>query len=509
MSWANDNNNVDPINLNNPAPNTIVFDTTGAFSSPQVITLDPNLGPLALTSAGTPESIVGPGGLSLDGGNLVQVFNVGRGTTATIAGLTVSHGYSPTGGGAIDNEGTLRVNTSILSGDAATIGGAIFNNGSLTLIDCTLAGNSALLGGGIFNHSGATLTVETCTISLNSADVSGGGVYNQTGAAAMIGSSTLSGNLASQVGGGVDNEQGTVVVGDTIIAGNTAFLDGDVIGAFSSVGYNLVGDESGSSGFATAGDQVGTAAGPLNAVLGPLQDNGGPTPTVALLPGSPAIDAGSDAVIPPGIATDQRGLPRITNGAVDIGAFESRGFTISLWSGNHQQAVAQTPFAAPLVVTVVSPYGEPVAGGVVTVTTPGHGPSAIFPGGDMVAIDVAGHASAAAKADATIGSYVVTASASGVAGSSVAFDLANVAGPPSQLVIQTKPSATATAGAAFMPSRSSWLRTSSATSKRPTTRPRLRRLFALARARSRERPPSRCLAGSPPLPIFLTPRPRR
>ena len=66
-------------------------------------------------------------------------------------------------------------------------------------------------------------------------------------------------------------------------------------------------------------------------MLAPLGNYGGPTQTMALLPGSPAIDAGSNALIPAGVTTDQRGLPRIVSGIVDIGAFESQGFTLTLF----------------------------------------------------------------------------------------------------------------------------------------------------------------------------------
>ena len=95
---------------------------------------------------------------------------------------------------------------------------------------------------------------------------------------------------------------------------------------------------------------------------------------MALLPGSPAIDAGNNALIPAGVTTDQRGLPRIVNGRVDIGAFESSGFTIAVTSGSGQTAGA---LRNPLVVTVTANNPiEPVAGGLVTFTPPVSGASA-------------------------------------------------------------------------------------------------------------------------------------
>ena len=95
------------------------------------------------------------------------------------------------------------------------------------------------------------------------------------------------------------------------------------------LGNNLIGKTDGSSGWVSS-DLTGTIASPLNPLLAPLGNYGGPTQTMALLPGSPAIDAGNNALIPAGVTTDQRGLPRIVNGTVDIGAFESSGFTIAV-----------------------------------------------------------------------------------------------------------------------------------------------------------------------------------
>src|SRR5262249_46396968 len=93
-------------------------------------------------------------------------------------------------------------------------------------------------------------------------------------------------------------------------------------GLVSQADHNLIGIGDGSTGLIDGqnGNQVGTAAHPLDPKLGPLQYNRGPTPTMALLPGSPAFDAGDNAAAPG--PTDQRGLPRIVNGIIDIGAYE-------------------------------------------------------------------------------------------------------------------------------------------------------------------------------------------
>jgi hypothetical protein len=110
----------------------------------------------------------------------------------------------------------------------------------------------------------------------------------------------------------------------SIIATNTADTDSpDVSGVVVSQGYNLIGIDDGSSGWVTSGagaDLVGTMASPINPMLNPLGDYGGPTPSMTLQPGSPARQSGNPAAVDG--ATDQRGFARVVNGLVDIGAVE-------------------------------------------------------------------------------------------------------------------------------------------------------------------------------------------
>jgi hypothetical protein len=115
---------------------------------------------------------------------------------------------------------------------------------------------------------------------------------------------------------------GVLNLGNTIVAGNTSASEPDVFGTFTSLGHNLIGATDGSSGW-VGSDLTGTAAAPLDPLLGPQQDNGGSTQTMALLPGSPAIDAGSNALVPAGVTTDQRGSARILGPKADIGAYEA------------------------------------------------------------------------------------------------------------------------------------------------------------------------------------------
>jgi hypothetical protein len=183
------------------------------------------------------------------------------------------------------------------------------------------------------------------------------------------------------------------------------------------LGHNLFSDTPGVALDPT--DLINT-----DPLLGPLADNGGPTLTHALLPGSPALDAG---VAVAGVTTDQRGIPRPQGSAPDIGAFESRGFTLAVVSGAGQSTPASSAFAAPLVVAVTSPFGEPVAGGRVTFTAPANGASAVL-GGNSATINSDGQAAIIATANGSEGTYLVTARTVGAL--DTAFTLTNLAPAP-------------------------------------------------------------------------------
>jgi hypothetical protein len=392
--------------------------------------------------------------------------------TVNLSGLTIANGSFSFGGG-IDNQAKLVAFNCALTGNSAVndggglynlgtaslfdcslnynsafVGGGVGNNvGTMLLLGCTLAGNSAIGGGGLLNNARATLT--NCTISGNTANApdSAGGIdtssLNNMDTETLLQNCTVAGNTnlnASGPGGLFAGRYGTgqagqanVEFGNTIIADNTGSQFGNAgatfgPGAFISDGFNLSSDASGS--LAGPGDLQG-----LNPLLAPLGNYGGPTPTMALLPGSPAIDDAnpSPTRLP---AFDQRGFARVVNGRVDIGAFESRGFVLSMAGGNNQQTTVNSPFAMPLSIQVMSPFGEPVQGGVVSLTTPGSGPSAIFPLGNQAALNASGLASFPVFANAIPGSYTVRTvePANGIAGVAV-FNLTNLAGtalsPPS------------------------------------------------------------------------------
>jgi hypothetical protein len=291
--------------------------------------------------------ITGPsaGQLSVSGGFLSRVFAVGAGATVTLSRLGIREGSVPVHGGGIFNNGTLTVQHCTIFGSHSTFGdgGGIFNNGTLTVQHCTIFGNSAANGGGIQNS--ATLTVQNSTISGNRASAfAGGGLNNH--ASATVEYSTIAANHAAGTGGGiynggVDNNKNflpaPMFLNSSIVAGNTSSLRGanrysDDILQFASVESShsligvvrvaLLGDEGPRHG--VKGNLVGTEAAPLNPLLGPLQNNGGPTPTHALQAGSPARNAGAVAQIPAGITTDQRGMgfARISGAGPDMGAFE-------------------------------------------------------------------------------------------------------------------------------------------------------------------------------------------
>jgi len=198
----------------------------------------------------------------------------------------------------------------------------------VVVTNCTIAGNQAVSGGGLYNYSGL-LNIVNSTIVQNTATY-GGGVYNYSIFADFV-NSTVAGNTASAAGGGIFNLAGSEARSrNTIIATNTAATSGpDFAGALTSRGFNLVGNISGAAiSPAQDSDQVGSAAAPIEPLLGSLQYNGGTTPTMALLVDSPAIEQGHSS----GSTTDQRGVvrpldnPAIANVAggdgADIGAFE-------------------------------------------------------------------------------------------------------------------------------------------------------------------------------------------
>ncbi len=308
--------------------------------------------------------------------------------TLTLRNVTVSGNHivgepnstNPEGGGIYNSGGTLTITNSTVSDNSMNgapnsgFGGGIYNGGgTLTIASSTITGNGlqdqasgALLEGGGIDNEGGKVMITRSTISdnyLNGSYADGGGSFYGGGiwssGTMSISSSTISGNgvggdISSGIGGGIYNV-GALTIASSTLSNNSAFgftesfgggIDGGATLVDTIVANNVIGINSTSGncqggitshGYNLSSDNTCALAGPgdlknTNPLLGPLQNNGGPTQTQALLAGSPAIDAGNPAGCtgPTGklLTTDQRGQPRpdLEDGGVgcDIGAYESQ-----------------------------------------------------------------------------------------------------------------------------------------------------------------------------------------
>jgi parallel beta-helix repeat protein len=275
-------------------------------------------------------------GLTLRGGDVAGLSNGGglRNRGTLLVAYSTLRGNTATSGGGISNAGTLAITQSTLRGNTATsVGGGIFQDlGSrpTTLTNSTIRDNLATSGGGVATTSGAllSLTIANSTLLGNMASNSGGGIAvvgTQTGV--ILTNSTVVGNLAT-VGGGVSGTIGLISVGivisqNTILAGNWVPPSGagpDCYGPHLSRGHNLIGDPTGCNTTWMASDLMGDPG--FDAFI----DEGTPGQGyVALLPTSPAIDAGDPAACP---ATDQLG--QLREPPCDIGAIEFYPMTLTL-----------------------------------------------------------------------------------------------------------------------------------------------------------------------------------
>jgi hypothetical protein len=299
------------------------------------------LRPVTILGGGTRATVV-------DGTGITGVF--ANWSKSTITGLTITGGFTPPispllplpiGGAGVANIGTLQLRQVALTGNHADYGAGVFNYpfSFLDISDSLVNGNSGLQAAGIRFDSGGRVVNTTITGNTAVSRPDRPGTESGVGAGIdtrgsdpstlTILNSTIAGNSASKRGGGINVGQGyppfiiglpfaqrvllrnTIVAGNTDAAGNSADCASIGLVAFRSRGHNLASDRT--CPFRLPSDLPNT-----DPRLGPLTDNGGPTDTLALLPDSPAINAGATLGCP---ATDQRGVPR-PPGHCDIGAFQ-------------------------------------------------------------------------------------------------------------------------------------------------------------------------------------------
>ena len=286
--------------------------------------------------------------LAIDGNATSRAFEIDSGATVTISGLTIRNAQGGEGGGIL-NGATLTITNSTLTGNAAGLGGGTFNSGTLTIVNSTVTDNMASEGGGTYNSGSGILTITNSTFSGDAASETGAGVFNI--GTLQITNSTFSDNSSAFLAGGVLNFA-NLQIGNTVLktgtSGENIYSNGD--GTVMSLGYNVCSDDG--SGILTGpGDQTFT-----DPMIGPLQDNGGPTFTHALLPGSPAINAGDPNFTPPPLF-DQRGpgFDRVVSGRIDVGSFELQTGATPTPTATHTPSATPTATATPTHTPTPSP----------------------------------------------------------------------------------------------------------------------------------------------------------
>ncbi len=383
------------INLANTTPgdDQIVFNLTGV----NTITLGSALPTIVSASTVVGSGTAGKTGINGVGASLLtisgsdptnannetrnfSIFRIASGGDFSISGVTVSGAITSGRGGAFKNSGTLTVINSTISGNTAgTGGGGIVNYGTLTVSNSTLSSNTSNSGGGgIVNNSG-TFSISNSTISGNTSSTgAGGGINNNNGGNLNIANSTISGNTAG-TGGGIFNDSVTMVINSTI-SGNTAGTGGGIFNNFggtlniaNSIIANSItgGDYAGGGTIGTIGTnsnilvEDGTLPGTSEITgdpnLGPLQNNGGTTFTMALGAGSAAIGAG-DATISndrPINGKDQRGVTRSPT-TPSIGAFEYILATQATLTTPALGSASGSAFTTQPIITIKDTFGNTV-----------------------------------------------------------------------------------------------------------------------------------------------------
>jgi len=356
--------------------------------------------------------------------------------TLTIIHSTISNNTADFYGGGIIGGGMVTIIDSTIKGNRAGslafqlsgFGGGLDVGGTVEIRNSTISGNIAMgngsgAGGGILTSgSSGSLTIINCAISNNFANDNGGGISN--GLPLTITHSTISDNRAS-TGGGIVNggSSAALEIGNTIlnagVSGANIFNNG---GTVTSLGYNLSSDNGG--GFLTAtGDQINT-----DPMLGPLQDNGGPTLTHAPQTGSLAINAGDPNFTPPPLY-DQRGYPRVFGGRLDIGSVEVQP----------TPTPSPTPTASPTPSATATPTGTPTPTATATppaTPTPTPSPTATASPSPAQALNISTRLRVETGNNVLIGGFIIAGSAPknavvrGIGPSLSAFGINDVLGDP-------------------------------------------------------------------------------
>ena len=368
------------------------------------------------------------GGGMYDGGNSIPVMSnitfvsnsaAGGGgmyntaSSPILSNVTFNTNDANTGGGMENSSNSNPSLTYVtFTANTADNGGGVRNSDSSpTINNTTFINNTASFGGGMDNNN-SNPALNNVTFSSNTSSSQGAGMHNSQQSQPVLTNVTFSGNTAG-AGGGISNSNNSnPTIKNSIFWGNTATV------------YNpQINNTDLSTPVVTYSDIQGgyTGAGNISTdpLLGSLGIYGGIMQVFPLLPGSAAIDAGNDATC---ASIDARGISRPQGLHCDIGAFESRGFTMTATGGDNQSAPINEAFAQSLAVSVSSTNSEPVSGGSISFSAPVSGPGAVL---SAVSVTItAGATSVTATANGIPGSYNVTAIATGVA-SPVNFHLTN------------------------------------------------------------------------------------
>ncbi len=382
---------------------------------------------------------------------------------------TLSEGHAGYYGGGIYNTGSLTVSQSVFADfDTEDLpragqygyGGAIANRGALNMTESILRGSVAEWGGGLYNMDGGTAILDQVLVQANEVKAKqaygGGGVYNR-GVLTVTNSTFLSNTTSARYhgGGGLFNG-GTATVIHSTFVGNHSVANGSALYSYIYANLTLfnsllVDNVGGVDCFefvdsidpVAGGNVIGSVNGwaasrcqinaPTEALRGALDNWGAarvgdsltePLITYALLPGSPALNSGDPAYC---AAADLRGVARPVGDGCDAGAWESRGFTLTVNGGDNQTALINEIYSQPLSVSVAAVAAdEALAGGVISFTASGEDGAQVSLHPVTVTLTSSGIATTTATANGISGGVMVTATASGVI-TPVVFALTNLA----------------------------------------------------------------------------------